>query len=194
MGAPNPANNQGKNQLPQNIAQYLTFLTAGEEYAISIVKVSEIVEYETVTTVPGAPAWIRGVTNLRGRVVPVVDLAVKFGLPASRITKFSCIVITEVTFQGENLTMGVLADSVSQVIDLSADEIEQTPPFGTRVKTEYLLGMGALGKKFCLILDIDKVLSADELLMVTESVCDERQSNDTIVDPPAKDLHFETGA
>jgi purine-binding chemotaxis protein CheW len=194
MGAPNPANDQGKNQLSQNIAQYLTFLTAGEEYAISIVKVSEIVEYETVTTVPGAPAWIRGVTNLRGRVVPVVDLAVKFGLPASRITKFSCIVITEVTFQGENLTMGVLADSVSQVIDLSADEIEQTPPFGTRVKTEYLLGMGALGKKFCLILDIDKVLSADELLMVTESVCDERQSNDTIVDPPAKDLHFETGA
>jgi purine-binding chemotaxis protein CheW len=194
MGAPNQASNQGKNQLPQKTEQYLTFLTAGEEYAISIVKVSEIVEYETVTTVPGAPAWIRGVTNLRGRVVPVVDLAVKFGLPASRITKFSCIVITEVTFQGENLTMGVLADSVSQVIDLSADEIEQTPPFGTRVKTEYLLGMGALGKKFCLILDIDKVLSADELLMVTESVCDERHSNDTIVDPPAKDLHFETGA
>ena len=194
MGAPNQASNQGKNQLPQNTEQYLTFLTAGEEYAISIVKVSEIVEYEAVTTVPGAPAWIRGVTNLRGRVVPVVDLAVKFGLPASRLTKFSCIVITEVTFQGENLTMGVLADSVSQVIDLSADEIEQTPPFGTRVKTEYLLGMGALGKKFCLILDIDKVLSADELLAVTESVVDEGRSNDTIVDPPAKDKHFETGA
>lgn len=166
MGAPN----QGKkNQLPRSTVQYLSFLTAGEEYAIAIVKVREIIEFEAVTTVPNTPLWIRGVTNLRGRVVPVVDLAVKFGLPASGISKFSCIIITEVMFQGESLTMGVLADSVSQVIDLSDDEIEQTPPFGTRVRTEYLLGMGALGKKFCLILDIDKVLSADELLAVTES-------------------------
>jgi len=90
--------------------------------------------------------------------------------------------------------MGVLADSVSQVIDLSADEIEETPPFGTRVKTEYLLGMGALGKKFCLILDIDKVLSADELLAVTDSVADGGQSNDVIVNASAKKAHFETGA
>jgi purine-binding chemotaxis protein CheW len=194
MGAPNQGKNQGKNQLPLSTVQYLTFLTAGEEYAISIVKVSEIVEYEAVTTVPNTPAWIRGVTNLRGRVVPVVDLAVKFGLPASRISKFTCIIITEVMFQSEQLTMGVLADSVSQVIDLSADEIEETPPFGTRVKIEYLLGMGALGKKFCLILDIDKVLSADELLAVTDSVADGSHSNDVIVHAPAKKAHFETGA
>jgi purine-binding chemotaxis protein CheW len=194
MGEPNQGKNQGKSQLPQSTAQYLTFLTAGEEYAISIVKVSEIVEYEAVTTVPNTPAWIRGVTNLRGRVVAVVDLAVKFGLPASRTTKFSCIIITEVMFQGENLTMGVLADSVSQVIDLSADEIEETPSFGTRVKTEYLLGMGALGKKFCLILDIDKVLSADELLAVTESVVDEERSSNAVVDPAAKAAQCETGA
>jgi purine-binding chemotaxis protein CheW len=194
MGAPNQGKNQGKNQLPLSTVQYLTFLTAGEEYAISIVKVSEIVEYEAVTTVPNTPAWIRGVTNLRGRVVPVVDLAVKFGLPASRISKFTCIIITEVMFQSEQLTMGVLADSVSQVIDLSADEIEETPPFGTRVKIEYLLGMGALGKKFCLILDIDKVLSADELLAVTDSVGDGSHSNDVIVKAPAKKAHFETGA
>ena len=112
--------NQEKNQLPLSTVQYLTFLTAGEEYAISIVKVREIIEYEAVTTVPKTPIWIRGVTNLRGKVVPVVDLAVKFGLPSSKISKFSCIIITEVMFQGENLTMGVLADSVSQVIELSA--------------------------------------------------------------------------
>ncbi|MGA2022533.1 MAG: chemotaxis protein CheW, partial [Candidatus Sulfotelmatobacter sp.] len=130
MGAPN----QGKNQLPVSTVQYLTFLTAGEEYAIGIGKVREIIEYEAVTTVPNTPIWIRGVTNLRGRVVPVVDLAVKFGLPASRISKFSCVIITEVMFQGEELTMGVLADSVCQVIELSADEIEATPAFGTRVK------------------------------------------------------------
>jgi purine-binding chemotaxis protein CheW len=185
----NQVSNKGKNQLPVSTVQYLTFFTASEEYAISIVKVSEIVEYEAVTTVPNTPVWIRGVTNLRGKVVPVVDLAVKFGLPASGISKFSCIIITEVMFQGENLTMGVLADSVSQVIELSADEIEATPPFGTRVKTEYLLGMGAMGKKFCLILDIDKVLSADELLTVTESVAD-----DAANDAPAKEEHFEAGA
>lgn len=190
------ASNQGKSQLPVSSVQYLTFLTAGEEYAVSIVKVREIIEYETVTTVPNTPAWISGVTNLRGRVIPVVDLAVKFGLPASRISKFSCIIITDVMFQGENLTMGVLADSVSQVIDLSADEIEKIPPFGTRVKTEYLLGMGALGKKFCLILDIDKVLSADEMLAVTESLADEGRSDDAGIEVPngQSKSHFEAGA
>ncbi len=104
-------------------------------------------------------------------------------------------------FQGESLIMGVLADSVSQVIDLSEDEIEQPPPFGTRVKTEYLLGMGALGKKFCLILDIDKVLSADELLAVADSVSADGLSGTTGDADPAKDerahendAHFEAGA
>lgn len=192
--ASSQASSSGKNQLPLSAVQYLTFITAGEEYAISIVKVTEIVEYEAVTTVPNTPLWIRGVTNLRGRVVPVVDLAVKFGLPASGISKFSCIIITDVMFEGENLTMGVLADSVSQVIELSADEIEQTPPFGTRVKTEFLLGMGTLGKKFCLILDIDKVLSADEMLAVTESVAEGNSADEASTDTPAKELHFETGA
>jgi purine-binding chemotaxis protein CheW len=193
------ASNSGKNQLPLSTVQYLTFLTAGEEYAVGIVKVSEIVEYETVTTVPNTPVWIRGVTNLRGRVVPVIDLAAKFGLPHSNISKFSCIIITEVMFQGEKLTMGVLADSVSQVVELSADEIEAPPPFGTRVKTEYLLGMGPLGKKFCLILDIDKVLSADELLAVTESADGERSTDDLAAnvsnpDTANKEKHFEAGA
>jgi len=178
------ASSQEKNQLPQTTEQYLTFLTAREEYAISIVKVTEIIEYEAVTTVPNTPAWIRGVTNLRGRVVPVVDLAVKFGLTASGISKFSCIIVTEVMFQGEKLTMGVLADSVSQVIDLAPDEIEKTPPFGTRVKIEYLLGMGALGKKFCLILDIDKVLSAEEMLAVTDSVAGEGLASEPAAEPP----------
>jgi purine-binding chemotaxis protein CheW len=200
--APSQASNQtsssasspGKNQLPVNAVQYLTFITAAEEYAISIVKVTEIVEYEAVTTVPNTPVWIRGVTNLRGRVVPVVDLAVKFGLPASGISKFSCIIITEVMFEGENLTMGVLADSVSQVIELSADEIEQTPPFGTRVRTEFLLGMGTLGKKFCLILDIDKVLSADEMLAVTESVAEGDSADEAGIGTPTKELHLKTGA
>jgi purine-binding chemotaxis protein CheW len=149
--------------------QYLTFFVAGEEYAVNILKVKEIIEYHTVTTVPNTASWIRGVTNLRGNVVPVIDLAVKFGLPASQVSKLSCIVITEVSYDGDKLTMGVMADSVNQVLDFSKNEIETVPPFGTRLRIEFLLGMGRLGRKFCLILDIDKVLSAEEMLAVTDS-------------------------
>lgn len=149
--------------------QYLTFFIAGEEYATSILKVREVIEYDTLTAVPNTPAWIRGVVNVRGSVLPVVDLGVKFGLPPSTISRFSCIVITEVDSDGEKLTLGVLADSVSRVIEFSPGEIEEPPAFGTRVKIEYLLGLGAIGKKFCQILDIDKVLSADELLAVTST-------------------------
>jgi purine-binding chemotaxis protein CheW len=149
--------------------QYLTFFIAGEEYAVNILKVKEIIEYDTVTVVPNTAPWIRGVTNLRGNVVPVIDLAVKLGLPASQASRFSCIVITEVSYDDETLTLGVMADSVSQVLDFPQNEIESPPPFGTRVRLEFLLGMGRMGKKFCLILDIDKVLSADEFLAVTDS-------------------------
>jgi purine-binding chemotaxis protein CheW len=150
--------------------QYLTFSIAGEEYAVNILQVKEIIEYGTITAVPNTGPWIRGVTNLRGNVVPVIDLAVKFGLPASKVSKFTCIVITEISYDGDKLTMGVMTDSVNQVIDFSASEIEAPPPFGTQVKIEYLLGMGRMGKKFCLILDIDKVISTDELLAVEDSL------------------------
>jgi purine-binding chemotaxis protein CheW len=153
-----------------NASQFLTFFIAGEEYAISILKVREVIEYDTVTAVPNTPVWVRGVTNVRGSVLPVVDLGVKFGLPASTISRFSCIIITEVDGDGEKLTLGVLADSVSRVIDFTPGEIEEPPPFGTRVKIEYLLGLGPIGKKFCQILDIDKVLSVDEFLAVTDSL------------------------
>jgi len=157
--------------------QFLTFFIAGEEYAANILKVREVIEYDTITSVPNTPAWIRGVVNVRGSVVPVVDLGVKFGLPASKISRFSCIVITEVDSDNEKLTLGVLADSVSRVIEFTQNEIEEPPPFGTRVKIEYLLGLGPIGKKFCQILDIDKVLSADEFLAVSGAV--ETQASDT---------------
>jgi purine-binding chemotaxis protein CheW len=154
---------------PASHGQYLTFYVAGEEYAVNILKVKEIIEFDTVTAVPNTAPWIRGVTNLRGNVVPVIDLAVKFGLPASQPSKFSCIVITEVSYNGDKLTIGVMTDSVNQVLDLKGNDIEATPPFGTRVRLEFLLGMGKIGKKFCLILDIDKVLSADEIVAVMDS-------------------------
>jgi purine-binding chemotaxis protein CheW len=143
--------------------QYLTFYIAGEEYAVEVLRVKEIIEYDVLTKIPATPSFIRGVINLRGSVVPVVDLAVKFGLPETQVTKFTCIVILETSLDGEKTVMGVMTDSVSQVIDLPLGEIEKTPAFGTKARVEYLKGMGKAGKKFVLILDIDQVLSVEEL-------------------------------
>jgi len=147
--------------------QYLTFFLEDEEYAVNIQRVKEIIEYTTVTKVPKVPQWIRGVINLRGNVVPVVDLAVRFGLEERPITKTTCIVIVEVQQDSERTVMGVIADAVNQVIDLAPKDIEEPPAFGTRVRLEYLFGMGKLGKKFALILNIDTVLSTAELLTVS---------------------------
>ena len=150
--------------------QYLTFLLAGEEYAIDILKVKEIIEYDTVTTVPKTPVWIRGVINLRGSVVPVVDVGLKFGMEERPITRTTCIVIVEGDWTGQHTFMGVMADSVSQVMDLVSGEIREVPEFGTRIRVDYLKGMAHLGKKFVLLLDIYKILSLDEMLDLNEAV------------------------
>ena len=147
--------------------QYLTFFLADEEYAVNIQRVKEIIEYTTVTKVPKVPHWIRGVINLRGNVVPVVDLAVRFGIEERPVTKTTCIVIVEVQQDSERAVMGIIADAVNQVIDLAPKDIEAPPAFGTRVRLEYLFGMGKLGKKFALLLNIDSVLSNVELLTVS---------------------------
>ena len=144
--------------------QYLGFHLAGEECAVSILRVREIIEYEAVTRVPGTPPWVRGVMNLRGSVVPVIDLSVKLGLPESPLTKRTCIVVSEVNLDGERVVMGIVADAVTQVLELGAAEIEPPPAFGTAVRVDYLLGLGRLRDRFVLLLDIDRVLSATELL------------------------------
>jgi len=143
-------------------AQYLTFLLAGEEYAIGILKVKEIIEFDTVTTVPKTPRWVQGVINLRGTVVPVVELGLKFGLEERPVTKSTCIVIVEGQVGEQSCLMGVMADAVSQVMDIAAEDVREVPTFGTRINVDYLQGMAQMGKKFVLLLDIDKVLSADE--------------------------------
>ena len=144
-------------------AQYLTFSLSGGEYAVAVLRVREIIEYESVTRVPSTPAFLRGVINLRGSVVPVVDLARKFRLPESPVTKRTCIIIAEVDSEAGRLVMGVLADSVNQVVEFRPDEIEPPPSFGTPVRVDYLKGLGKLGGEFVLILDTDRVLSAGEL-------------------------------
>jgi purine-binding chemotaxis protein CheW len=146
--------------------QYLGFFSGEEEYAISILRVKEILQYEATTRVPGTPPSIRGVINMRGSVVPVVDLAVRLGLPESRVSKRTCIVIVEVDLEGEPTVIGLMVDSVSQVIDLGSDDIQPPPPFGPRVRIDYLIGMGRLGQRLILLLDIDRVLSATEIAVV----------------------------
>lgn len=165
-------------------SQYLTFHIAEEEYAIGILRVREIIQFDSATRVPKTPPWILGVINLRGSVVPVVDLAVKFGLPATSVTSSTCIVITEVLMGGEQTVMGLLADAVSQVVELGADQIDPAPPFGAKVHADYLQGMGRTGSRLILMLDVDKVLSTDELTAAAEvgAACGEAATGAPLMD------------
>jgi len=151
--------------------QYLTFFLAGEEYAITILQVTDIIECGVVTRVPGTPPWIRGVHNLRGTVVPVIDLAIKFGLPATEITRRTCVVIVELRVDDEAVIMGVMADSVHQVVDFTAEQIQPAPSFGPRVRASFLLGMASTSDaRFVLLLDIDRIFSSDEILAASATV------------------------
>ncbi|BDG04251.1 chemotaxis protein CheW [Anaeromyxobacter oryzae] len=143
-------------------AQHLSFSLAGCEYGVGILKVKEILQYEEITRVPSTPRSVRGVINLRGAVVPVIDLAAKFGLPETAVTRLTCILIVEAVLDGQPTVIGVMADAVREVIELGPDDVEPPPTFGTQVRVDYLLGMGKVGKRFVLLLDIDRVISADE--------------------------------
>jgi purine-binding chemotaxis protein CheW len=144
-------------------SQYLSFVLCGEEYAVNILRVKEIIEFDALTRVPAMPASVRGVINLRGRVVPVVDLAARFGLNESQITRRSCIVMVELVDNDESVVMGIIADAVSQVLDLAEGEIEPPPSFGTAISTKFIRGMAETGKKFVIILDVDRALDVAEL-------------------------------
>ena len=142
--------------------QYLSFSLRGTEYAVGILKVKEILQHEETTRVPSTPRSVRGVINLRGAVVPVIDLGAKFGLGETVATRLTCILIVEAVVEGAPTVVGVLADSVQEVIELGDGDIEATPSFGTQVKVDFLLGVGKIGKRFVLLLDLDRVISADE--------------------------------
>jgi purine-binding chemotaxis protein CheW len=152
--------------------QYLTFMLAGEEYAIRILQAREIIELGTVTRVPQMPQWVRGVINLRSSVVPVVDLGIRFALAERPVTKFTCIVISEITIGGDCLAVGFIADSVNQVVELTEADIEPVPSFGTQISPDYLCGMGKLENSLVLILDIEKVLTASEISALDALVLD----------------------
>ena len=148
--------------------QFLTFHLVDETYAVSILRVREIIEFGTITRVPNMPPSIRGVINLRGAVVPVVDLVKRFKLGESCVTKRTCVIIAEFGSSDVPVVMGLMADSVSQVINLPPGEIEPPPSFGTAIRADFLTGLGKVGKKFVLILNLDRVLSQTELLSANE--------------------------
>ena len=144
--------------------QYLTFLLGSEVFAIGILAIKEIIEYGGVTGVPMMPEFIRGVINLRGSVVPVMDLSLRFGRPASPVTKRTCIVIVETgNADGGNEHIGVAVDAVHAVIDIEAGDIEPPPAFGTRIHTAFIHGLGKVNGKFVIVLDVQRVLDVKEL-------------------------------
>jgi purine-binding chemotaxis protein CheW len=149
--------------------QHLTFKLDEEVFAVDISKVREVLEFTTVTKVPQTPPFMRGVINLRGSVVPVVDLRLKFGMSETSRTVNTCVIIVEVALDGESTVLGALADSVQEVFELEPGQIEPAPKIGTRLKTEFIKGMGKRDDEFIIILDIDKVFTTDELTIVQDA-------------------------
>ncbi|MRR16507.1 MAG: purine-binding chemotaxis protein CheW [Deltaproteobacteria bacterium] len=143
--------------------KYLTLSLADEEYGIGILKVKEIIGMITITAVPQTPAHVKGVINLRGKVIPVIDLRLKFGLPALEYTERTCIIVIEIAKGNGHILIGILVDSVSEVLNIKGADIEDTPNFGSRVNTDYILGMAKASGKIKILLDIDRVMNADEL-------------------------------
>ena len=150
--------------------QYLTFKLDEEVFALGIDKVREVLDYTSVTKVPQTPEFMRGVINLRGSVVPVVDMRLKFGMARTEKTVNTCIIIVEISLEGETTVLGALADSVQEVLDLEPQQIEPAPKIGTKLRTEFIRGMGKRGEQFIIILDIDKVFSGEELSAVQGAV------------------------
>ncbi len=149
-------------------SQYLTFKLEDEVFALDIGKVREVLDFTVVTKVPQTPDFMLGVINLRGTVVPVVDMRLKFAMSRTETTVNTCIIIVEVDIDGETTVLGALVDSVQEVMDLEPDQIEPPPRIGTRLNTKLIKGMGKRDNKFIIILDIDKVFSADELALARD--------------------------
>ncbi len=145
------------------VRQYLTFKLDGEVFALDVGKVREILDYTNITKVPQTPDFMKGVINLRGSVVPVVDMRLKFGIPSQEKTVDTCIVVVEINIDGETTILGALVDSVQEVFELEPSQIEPAPRIGTKLRTDFILGMGKRDDQFVIILDIDKVFSCEEL-------------------------------
>jgi purine-binding chemotaxis protein CheW len=143
--------------------QYLTFKLGDEVFALDIGKVREVLDFTMVTKVPQTPDFMRGVINLRGNVVPVVDMRLKFGLSMTEKTVNTCVIITEIDVDGESTVVGAMADSVQEVLDMGPEQIEPPPRIGAKLNTDFIMGMGKHNDQFVIILNIDRLFSGDEL-------------------------------
>jgi purine-binding chemotaxis protein CheW len=152
------------------ISQYLTFTLDGGRFAIDIERTREVLAFTSATKVPRTPDFMRGVINLRGHVVPVIDLRLKFGLPRTETTINTCVIILEVETESGGIILGALADSVQEVIDLASDQLAPPPKIGTRIDTDYIRGIGRRDDDFIMILDIDRVLTAEDIRATTTTV------------------------
>lgn len=149
-----------------DVNQYLTFISGSENYGVSILVIKEILEYHEPTTVPMMPDFIKGVINLRGSVVPVIDLSSRLGKESAEITKRTCVVIIEIKYEDESMEIGVIVDAVNEVLDIVPENIEPAPSFGAKIRTDFISGMGNINDKFIVLLNINQVLSIDELSML----------------------------
>jgi purine-binding chemotaxis protein CheW len=149
--------------------KYLTFFLAGEVYGIGILKVKEIIGMMPITTVPQIPVSFKGVINLRGKVIPVLDLRLRFGFEACDWTDRTCIIVVEVAGREGKVFMGIIVDSVSEVLNVKGEDISETPRFGIQVDTSYILGMARTGGSVKILLDIDKVLNAEEMVQISKA-------------------------
>jgi purine-binding chemotaxis protein CheW len=141
--------------------KYLTFKLSGEEYGLEILRVTTIIGLVEITAVPQTPAYVRGVINLRGKVIPVVDMRARFGMEAAEDTNETCVIVVETRRDGESAQTGVLVDSVSEVLSIAETDIEDAPPFGDRQETDFILGMAKAGGGVKILLDIDRVLAGE---------------------------------
>lgn len=153
--------------LSRNGGKYLTFSLGNEDYGISILKVKEIIGMIYITPLPQTPDFVKGVINLRGKVIPVIDLRLRFGMPAREYTERTCIVVVETGDKGDLLKIGVVVDSVSEVLNVKSSDIEPAPTFGTTLQTDYILGVAKIEGKVKILLDIDKVLR-NEVIVISD--------------------------
>ena len=151
-----------------NSKQYVTFCLAEELFGVEVSRTREILSVISVTSVPQTPDYMLGVINLRGQVVPVIDMRLKLGLSATDETQDTCIIVVEVLVDGEPIVVGALADAVREVLEIKSDDIEPPPRLGTRLNTEFIKGMGKIDEEFLILLDIDKIFNSDELALVQE--------------------------
>ena len=149
--------------------KYLTFTMANEEYGIGILKIKEIIGMMPITTVPQTPEFVKGVINLRGKVIPVVDLRLRFEMEAMDYTERTCIIVVEIEGESSTVMIGIVVDSVSEVLNIKGEEIEETPTFGTKLNTDYILGMAKIEGGVKILLDIDRVLSAEEISILEQA-------------------------